>query len=147
MAERRPWSGRFSFVLLLVGLAVALAIGSGVGSSAPQTPARRVAQIESRVRCPSCDDISVAESTASAAIAVRHEITRLVGVGESNRAIEAHLVDQYGPSILLLPPSSGLSLVVWVVPTVAGALAVAVLAVFFWKRSRWWRRVRREMPA
>jgi cytochrome c-type biogenesis protein CcmH/NrfF len=147
MAERRPWTGRFSFVLLLVALGVALAIGSGVGASASPTPSQRVTQIESRIRCPSCDDISVAESTASSAIAVRHEITRLVGAGKSNGAIEARLVDQYGPSILLVPPSSGLSLVVWVVPTVAGVLAVAALVVFFWKRSSWWRRVRREATA
>lgn len=147
MAETRRWGGRVSFVLMLVALGVALAIGSGVAASSPQTDAQRIAQIESRVRCPSCDDISVAESTASSAIAVRHEITRLVKDGASNAAVEARLAAQYGPSILLLPPSSGLSLVVWVVPLAAGVLAIAVLAVFFWKRTTWWRQVRREVPA
>lgn len=147
MADKRPWAGRLSFVLLLVALGVALAIGSGVGASSPQTAAQRVTAIESRVRCPSCDDISVAESTASSAIAVRQEITQLVKAGASNAAIESRLVSQYGPSILLLPPSSGLSLVVWVVPLVAGVLAVGILLFFFWKRSSWWRHVRREVPA
>ncbi|MGH8979989.1 MAG: cytochrome c-type biogenesis protein [Acidimicrobiales bacterium] len=147
MPDATPRAGRLSFVLLLVVLGVALAIGSGVGASAPSSDAARVAQIESRVRCPSCDDISVAESTASSAIAVRHEIARLVRSGETSGAIESRLAAQYGPSILLVPPSSGLSLVVWVVPLAGGVLAAGILAVFFWKRSSWWRRMRREVPA
>lgn len=131
-----------SFVLALVVLAGALVIGSGVTSSRPPTAAQRAATLEARVRCPSCDDISVAQSAASSAVAVRHEITHLIAAGRSDQQIESDLVAQYGPGIMLAPSASGLSAVVWYLPALAGALAVAALGALFWRRSRSLRRLR-----
>ncbi|HVC14779.1 MAG TPA: cytochrome c-type biogenesis protein CcmH [Acidimicrobiales bacterium] len=151
MAERtkapRAVAGRVSFVLALAALAVALVIGSGVTSPAALTPAARAAALDTKVRCPSCEDSSVAQSQAAQAVAVRHEIARLAAAGESDRAIEHRLVAQYGPSILLEPADSGLASLVWLLPLAAGCLAVGGLAVFFWRRSRSWRRLRTEAPA
>ncbi len=139
-------AARASFVLALVALTVALVIGSGVTSSAAPSTAQRAAALDAQIRCPSCEDISVAQSTASSAIAVRREVARLAASGESDQAIERRLVDQYGPSILLSPPDSGLSSLVWLLPLVAGILALAALGTFFWRRSRAWRRLRGELP-
>ena len=139
--------GRASFVLALVVLAVALVIGSGVTSSATPDAARRAAALETQIRCPSCEDVSVAQSSAASAIAVRHEVQRLAAAGVSDHAIEQRLVAQYGPSILLSPPDSGLSSLVWLLPLVAGLVAVGGLGVFFWRRSRSWRRLRAEASA
>lgn len=141
-AAHRPWAGRASFVLALVVLGVALAIGAGVGSSSPPTDAQRAAAIEAQVRCPSCDDLSVAQSSASSALAVRHEIATEVAGGATAQQIENALVAQYGPAILLTPPASGLSALVWYLPAVAGGIALCVLAAFFWRRSRSWRALR-----
>jgi cytochrome c-type biogenesis protein CcmH len=138
----RPLAGWPSFVVALVVLGVALAIGAGVGSTAPPTNAQRAAAIEAVIRCPSCDDLSVAQSAASAAVAVRRQIATEVAKGESATAIENGLVSQYGPSILLSPPASGLSALVWYVPAVAGGLALCALAAFFWRRWRAWRTLR-----
>jgi len=129
-------------VLALVVAAAALAVGSGAGSSAAPTPAARAAALEAQIRCPSCEDVSVAQSAAASAVAVRHEIAHLVAEGQSDRAIEARLVGQYGPSILLQPPDSGLSSLVWLLPLVAGIAAAAGLGAFFWRRSRTWRHLR-----
>ena len=138
--------GRASFVLALVVLAVALVIGSGVTSSATPDAAQRAAALETQIRCPSCEDVSVAQSSAASAIAVRHEVQRLAAAGVSDHAIEQRLVAQYGPSILLSPPDSGLSSLVWLLPLVAGLLAVGGLGVFFWRRSRSWRELRAGAP-
>ncbi len=140
--RRRRWGSRASFVLALLVLGVALIIGAGVGSSAPPTSSQRAAAIESQVRCPSCQDLSVAQSVASSALAVRHEIVARVAAGASAQQIESELVAQYGPSILLSPPASGLSALVWYVPAAAGVVAVCALAAFFWRRSRSWRALR-----
>jgi cytochrome c-type biogenesis protein CcmH/NrfF len=59
------------WTLLGVVLVVALLIGSGVFSSAPVTNAERAASIESVIRCPSCEDLSVADSSAPTAVTVR----------------------------------------------------------------------------
>jgi cytochrome c-type biogenesis protein CcmH/NrfF len=120
----------------LVVLAVALVIGSGVLSAKPQTAAERAGAIESVVRCPSCIDVSVAQSEASTALTVRHEIERLVAEGRSTAQIEAALVAQYGQTILLEPPDAAGFPIIWIVPIVLGAGALGVIGVLFWRRSR-----------
>jgi cytochrome c-type biogenesis protein CcmH/NrfF len=115
-------------------LTVALVIGSGAFDGGAPTPAQRAAGLESLVRCPSCTDVSVAQSNESTALAVRHEIERQIATGQTDAQIEQRLVSQYGPTILLEPPG-GLALV-WLVPIVLGAMALVLVAVLFWRRTR-----------
>ncbi len=131
-ARRRPLWLRIA--LPLVVLAVALVIGSGVLSGKAQTQAERAASIEAVVRCPSCIDVSVAQSEESTALAVRHEIQRQVAQGRSTAQIEQTLVNQYGRTILLEPPVG--FPIIWIVPIVLGAGALGVIGVLFWRRSR-----------
>jgi cytochrome c-type biogenesis protein CcmH/NrfF len=120
----------------LVIVAVALAIGSGVFSGKPETEAQRAARIEAVVRCPSCIDVSVAQSQETTALAVRHEIEQQVARGVSTAQIEQTLVDEYGQNILLEPPDSGGFAVIWIVPIVLAAGALVVVGALFWRRSR-----------
>jgi len=131
--HRRP---AISLAVLLIVLAVALAVGSGAFSSHTPTLAERAAALESQLRCPSCEDVSVADSSASSAIAVRHQVLAQMRAGVSDAAIEASLVDRYGPTILLRPPASGLTVLVWVLPAVAALGALGMLGVVFWRRSK-----------
>jgi cytochrome c-type biogenesis protein CcmH/NrfF len=130
-SARLPLWTRIAIPLVVLG--VALVIGSGALSSRPQTPAQRAAAIESVVRCPSCIDVSVAQSEETTALAVRHEIERQVAQGRSTSQIEQSLVDQYGQTILLEPPGFPF---IWVVPIVLGAGALGIIGVVFWRRSR-----------
>jgi cytochrome c-type biogenesis protein CcmH len=86
----------------------------------------RIAHLESLVKCPACDDLSVAQSNATSSIAVRHDIARRVKKGQSDNTILTSLEATYGTSILLSPSTSGLGFLLWLVPLGAvGALAVA----------------------
>lgn len=125
--------GPVSVLALIVLAGVALAIGANRG---PATVAQRAAAVESRIRCPSCTDISVADSEAPSAIAARRQIQAMVRAGASEATIERSFVARYGPSILLAPPASGLDAVVWVVPAVGLAVALAVIGGLFWRRAR-----------
>jgi cytochrome c-type biogenesis protein CcmH len=140
----RPLLGLVVLALVLAG---ALAVGGGLFSSTPQSNAQRAAAIDAQLRCPSCIDETVADSSASAAVAVRHEVAHLVAEGQTNSQIDADLVSRYGPSILLRPPTTGLAAAVWVVPAVAGAIALGAVAVLFWRRSRQLGRFREEVDA
>ena len=134
-----PWGRRplwLRIALPLAVLAVALVIGSGAFSGKAQTSAQRASAIESVVRCPSCIDVSVAQSEASTALSVRHEIERLVAQGRSTAQIEQTLVNQYGQTILLEPPDADGFALIWIVPIVLGVAALAVIGVLFWRRSR-----------
>ena len=130
-ARRRvlvPW------IVLAVVVVVALAIGWSSPSS--PSPSARAAQIDASLRCPSCDGISVAASSAATAVTIRHEVLARVRSGQSTATIDAYFESRYGPSILLTPPTSGVSGLVWIVPLVAGAAGLGGLAVVFWRRRR-----------
>jgi cytochrome c-type biogenesis protein CcmH len=90
----------------------------------------RVDHLETLVKCPACDDLSVAQSNATSSIAVRHDIARRVREGQSDNKILTSLEATYGTSILLSPSTSGLGLLLWLVPLAAiAALAVAAVRV------------------
>ncbi|HVT42266.1 MAG TPA: cytochrome c-type biogenesis protein CcmH [Acidimicrobiales bacterium] len=140
MPERTTHAPRFPLWarvgLPLVVLAVALLIGSNALEGSPPSNAQRAAAIEADVRCPSCTDLSVAQSNATAAVSVRHQIEGLVAQGKSTADIDAVLVSEYGQTILLVPPDAGGVPVIWIVPLVLGAATVVAVAVFFWRRNR-----------
>jgi cytochrome c-type biogenesis protein CcmH len=124
-----------AWVVLAVGLGLALAVGASSGSG-HLTPSQREAALEADLKCPQCQDISVLDSSAATAVAVRQVVATRVRAGQSDQQIENYLVGRYGPSILLRPPTHGITAVVWVVPLVAAAGGLGGLAAFFWRRRR-----------
>ena len=133
-------------VALVAVLTIALLIGGGAFSGHAPTDQERAASLEAQIRCPSCEDLSVAQSSTSSAIAVRHQIAAMIAAGQSDQAIESSLVARYGGTILLKPPDSGLTSFVWILPAVAGAGALVILGVLFWRRSQDLARLREEQP-
>jgi len=119
-----------SFRLWVVAL---VAVAALVAVMTPHTSAAaaRIAHLESLVRCPSCEDLSVAQSNATTAIAVRHEIVRRVHRGDSDTQILTSLEATYGTSVLLSPPTRGLGVLLWAGPAailfVAGSLATRLV--------------------
>jgi cytochrome c-type biogenesis protein CcmH len=113
-----------SFTLWCVAL---VAVGALAVALAPRAAGdgARIARLESLVRCPSCEDLSVAQSNATAAIAVRHEIVADVRRGLSDNRILTSLEDVYGTSILLSPPTSGIGALLWIGPALVGIGVVA----------------------
>lgn len=114
-----------SFRLWLAALAL-VAVVAVVSAPATSSAAQRVAHLESLVRCPSCEDLSVAQSNATTAIAVRHEIESRVRAGASDTAILTSLEATYGSSVLLSPPTSGLGALLWAVPLALVLVAAGV---------------------
>ena len=123
-----------SFWLWVGAFVVVVAVTLATAPSAPSSVSR-INHLETLVRCPACDDISVAVSDATSAIAVRHEIARDVHRGESDNAILTSLEAVYGPSILLSPPTSGLGTLLWAAP-VAGVVLAVVIGLRLARRRR-----------
>ena len=120
----------------LVIVAVALAIGSGVFSGKPETAAQRAARIEAVVRCPSCIDVSVAQSQETTALAVRHEIERQVARGSVHGADRADAGRPVRPEHL-----AGTARLGWICRDLdcadrAGGRRTVVVGTLFWRRSR-----------
>jgi cytochrome c-type biogenesis protein CcmH len=125
----RRWAPFAALVLLLMAALVVASRGSG-----HETTAQHVQRIAQQVRCPQCEGLSAAESDAPAAQAVRQAIADRLGQGQSDGRIKAFLADKYGQDILLRPPASGVSGLVWALPVMAFLAAAAWLAVLF---ARW----------
>ncbi len=105
----------------------------------------RVVRIAREVRCPTCRGLSAAESDAEAATAVKVFIRDRLRQGAGDGQIKAELADRFGTSILLRPPASGVSGLVWAAPVAALVLAVGGLAFAFWRwRARGLRRATDE---
>jgi cytochrome c-type biogenesis protein CcmH len=122
--------------LLGVVLVAALVVGSGVLSSAPPSAAQRAASIESVLRCPSCEDLTVADSSAPTAVTVRATIRQMVDQGRTDQQIESYLASRYGSSIVLDPPASGWTLLVWLLPLVGGVVTVGIVVLVVVRRRR-----------
>jgi cytochrome c-type biogenesis protein CcmH len=129
VTRQLPW------VALVVVVGVSLAIGASHPGSSP-TAAQRAAAIDATLRCPSCEDISVADSSASTASAIRTAVAQRVRAGWSEARIDAYLVDRYGPGILLRPPARGATVWVWVLPPVGVVVAVGTVGLVLWRRRR-----------
>ena len=121
-----------SFWLYLAALVAVVALVALVAPSA-SSRATRIAHLESLVRCPSCEDLSVAQSNATSSIAVRREIADRVAAGASDSQILTSLESTYGSTILLSPSTGGLGALLWVVPVSAGVLLV-LLGWRLWRR-------------
>ena len=91
--------------------------------------------------------MSVADSNATTAIAVRHQIQSMVEAGRSTSAIDQVLVSEYGQTILLVPPDTGGVPIIYVVPLVLGAGALVGVGVLFWRRTRQFDALRTREPA
>lgn len=120
-------------VALLVGLLAAAALG-GVWRAAtapgPQSLEARTQAVAATLRCPTCQNLAVADSPSPMARGMRDIIAEQLEAGRSPAEVQSWFVDRYGPWVLLYPPREGISWAVWLAPVLA-FLAAAGLA---WRR-------------
>ena len=126
-----------SWVLLIFVVAGFLAVGA-TRDSGPESQGDRIDAVSRRVACPICDGESVFESQNNASIALRNQIAELVADNDLNdNEIIAFIENRYGGKVLLVPKSTGIDALVWVLPAVAFVCGVGALVVVFrrWKRE------------
>ncbi len=99
----------------------------------------RVERIAREVRCPTCRGLSAAESDAGAATAVKTFIRDRLAQGASDGQVKAELQERFGTGILLRPPATGVSGLVWALPVAGFVAAAGGLGYAFW---RWRARAR-----
>jgi cytochrome c-type biogenesis protein CcmH len=130
--------GLFVLSVALLAAAVALGLVAARGASAPKTLQDRVRSVASSLRCPVCQDLSVADSPSGLAQQMRATITRDLQAGRTPDEIRASFVSAYGQWILLSPPRQGLGLVAWVLPALFLVVGVAAagLAIRRWSVGR-----------
>ena len=89
---------------------------------------RAVAAVAADIRCPKCQALSIADSAAESARAMREEARSLLAAGYTRDQVALYFEQRYGEFVLLEPRARGLNLIVWTAPAVMvllGALLVA----------------------
>jgi len=119
-------------------------VGEGLIEGLPPGPPPAADQVDdqtyfiaSRLRCPVCQGLSVADSSSEAAVMFQRRIRELVAAGYTEDQINDYFVDRYGPWILLDPPPEGLNRILWIAPALLVGLGAAWSAgvVMQWRKE------------
>lgn len=132
--DRHALSSRWAWAAVLVVIVAALAVGS-VHSPEPSAQAR-ISALDSDLKCPSCYDLSIAQSQAPLAVDLRQQVALWVGEGRSNTQIEQAVVARYGPGELLVPSGSSIDALLWIVPIAVLGIGALGVAGYLWRRRR-----------
>lgn len=112
-----------------------------VDEGTPRTDADRAYSLAKDFACPQCRGQSVAESDVVVARTIRQQIATWVDEGRSDGYIRDQLVTAFGEDIDYTPSATGITSLVWILPVVGAAGAVAGLWVVF---RRWQQEIRLE---
>jgi cytochrome c-type biogenesis protein CcmH len=124
--QRRP------FLIVLVALIFMAAVWFSLVFIVPKPPTvdQRVYNIAAHLRCPVCQNESVADATSTVALDLRQEIRQQVLSGKSDQQVIQFFIARYGEQTIVWAPQwQGFSLLIWLVP-IALMLGGLVLVYF-----------------
>jgi len=122
-------------VKLIAVAAVALALAAPAAACTHASQGR----LETLLVCPSCHT-TLDQSDSEVAQEMKSEVKQRIAACQSERQILDAMVDEFGPTILSTPRTSGFDLLAWVLPLGGAAAAAAALAL----AARAWSRTRTE---
>lgn len=128
----RPMLCALLLVLSVYGPAQAVRPGEQLPDAAQEARARH---LSSELRCLVCQNQSIDDSDASLAIDLRRIVRERITAGDSDQAIRDFLVARYGDFVLLKPPLSGKTILLWSLPGIA-LLFGGFAAFSLFRRSR-----------
>jgi cytochrome c-type biogenesis protein CcmH len=123
MKQRRP---------LLLLLALIALVGSAwsyilLAVPPPQTLDQRVYYVGEQLKCPVCQNESVADSSASIAEQMRLVIREQLQQGKSEQQVLQYFAAHYGNQILLTPSPQGFNLLAWLMPVAMLLIGLGLL--------------------
>ncbi|WP_422678838.1 cytochrome c-type biogenesis protein [Citrobacter cronae] len=84
-------------------------------------------QLTAQLRCPKCQNNSIADSNSMIAADMRKKVWQLMEEGQSNQQITDYMVARYGNFVTYEPPVTLATLILWLLPAcfvLVGALVI-----------------------
>ncbi|PWC16461.1 cytochrome c-type biogenesis protein [Brenneria corticis] len=101
-----------------------------------EAQARQFRELTTQLRCPKCQNNSIADSNSMIAVDMRQKVYELMRQGQSKTQIIDYMVSRYGYFVTYEPPMTPFTLLLWLLP-------VLFLATGAWMIIRRARRYRR----
>lgn len=124
-------SARLALLLMLLAAGPALA-AIDVYPFDNATQQDRFHRLSEELRCPKCQNQSIADSDAGIAQDMRERVARMIREGRSDAEIVDYFVARYGDFVSYRPPVNERTAILWVGPLLLllfGGLAIVVLVV------------------
>ncbi|MCW7540894.1 cytochrome c-type biogenesis protein CcmH [Aquabacterium sp. A7-Y] len=90
----------------------------------------RLQTLAAELRCPVCQNQSLADSNAELAADLREEIRRQLAAGRTDQQVRDFMVSRYGEFVLYDPPLQTHTVVLWAAPF---AMLVGAAGVLAWR--------------
>lgn len=134
MSDRARRLKTWPMWVLMAVIAGSLLVVGGTRDSGPQSPEDRVDEITKRLACPVCDGESVFASQNNSSRNIRTQVEDFVRANELSDDEILAFFEQRDAEILLVPKSTGLEALAWMLPIFALAIGLIGLAFAF---RRW----------
>ncbi|WP_157271075.1 cytochrome c-type biogenesis protein [Azohydromonas aeria] len=104
--------------LLLARAALGAGVAGAADADAPLPPAQeaRAHRLAQELRCPVCQNQTLAESEAPLAADLRAQVRAQVAAGHSDAQVRDFMVRRYGDFVLYEPPRNAQTLLLWLGP-------------------------------
>lgn len=122
----------FAVAIMLMFGSAAWAKEAPPAAQDPQLEARMMA-IAAALRCPVCQNQTIADSDADLAKDLRNLIREKLQRGESERQIVDYMIARYGDFVLWRPPLIASTLLLWIGPALLAALGLFLLFYRLWR--------------
>jgi cytochrome c-type biogenesis protein CcmH len=122
---------RRSLYLVLALVALIVAVWSYMLIATPQVRSlnQQVNDVAEQLRCPVCQNESIADSSASIAEQMRLVIRQQLQSGQSEQQVLQYFAAHYGNQILLTPPRQGINLLAWLMPILAMLVGLGLITL------------------
>jgi cytochrome c-type biogenesis protein CcmH len=120
-------------LLILLAFAFATTCAFAIDSESLDDPAlqARYEHLARLLRCPKCQNETIAESPAGVAVDLRREVRRMLVEGRSDQEILDFMSERFGDFVLYKPPFTARTVLLWLAPALLliGALITVVIVI------------------
>jgi cytochrome c-type biogenesis protein CcmH len=121
-----------TFLLLILAGAGSVGAAEDVQTFSSDEKRQRFHELVAELRCPKCQNQTLADSNSPIAQDLRGEIYRMLEDGKTDSEIVDFLVARYGEFVMYRPPVKSTTLILWLTPLLLVVIGIGIL----WRVNR-----------